>query len=70
MKSPYRYAVVVNYGCRIGEPGHILSRHKTYKAASDSLRLSGYATFLRIDSLPSASPAPATIAEILASSNI
>lgn len=46
----YKYHVVVQYSCSLGEKGDVVSRHNTYENAVKASRRSGWDSFLKIES--------------------
>lgn len=43
------YAVVVAYGCRLGDKGTVVSVHATRKLAERKAKRSGFDSFLKIE---------------------
>ena len=48
LQKGYEYIVIVKYDCGLGDQGKVISRHKTYDAASKSIKRTGYDSFLSI----------------------
>jgi hypothetical protein len=42
------WAVIVQYDCRLGERGTVVSQHKSYELARKAARRTGYDSFLRV----------------------
>ena len=48
MNAGFGWVVVVQYDCRLGEKGEMVSKHKTYDAARKAAKKTGFDEFLAI----------------------